>query len=165
MLGTWINIVQVKAVLFLPAVQFFIVFFLMIRRPPRSTLFPYTTLFRSLVIDGIRVYSCSLVGAKRWRFKLDQARQRFRLTSTETRVVAFVVAAFVLGLVTKCYRDAHPSPATSQSNLGRTSLRMGSRAVPHALTVTPARRQTRKSARTKEFNLSDPLLENEQKKE
>src|SRR5256885_6628607 len=28
---------------------FFFFFFLMIRRPPRSTLFPYTTLFRSLV--------------------------------------------------------------------------------------------------------------------
>src|SRR5258708_3111764 len=27
---------------------FFTIFFLMIRRPPRSTLFPYTTLFRSL---------------------------------------------------------------------------------------------------------------------
>src|SRR5471030_33411 len=27
---------------------FFFVFFLMIRRPPRSTLFPYTTLFRSV---------------------------------------------------------------------------------------------------------------------
>src|SRR3712207_7239757 len=27
--------------------MFFIFFFLMIRRPPRSTLFPYTTLFRS----------------------------------------------------------------------------------------------------------------------
>src|SRR3712207_8678472 len=26
-------------------------FFLMIRRPPRSTLFPYTTLFRSEIID------------------------------------------------------------------------------------------------------------------
>src|SRR2546430_12385333 len=26
-------------------------FFLMIRRPPRSTLFPYTTLFRSLSVD------------------------------------------------------------------------------------------------------------------
>src|SRR3712207_7196384 len=26
-------------------------FFLMIRRPPRSTLFPYTTLFRSVVPD------------------------------------------------------------------------------------------------------------------
>ena len=30
-------------------ISFMIVFFLMIRRPPRSTLFPYTTLFRSVV--------------------------------------------------------------------------------------------------------------------
>src|SRR5260370_28083734 len=29
---------------------FFLFFFLMIRRPPRSTLFPYTTLFRSPAI-------------------------------------------------------------------------------------------------------------------
>src|SRR2546429_2147389 len=29
-------------------------FFLMIRRPPRSTLFPYTTLFRSKSIQGLR---------------------------------------------------------------------------------------------------------------
>src|SRR5256885_6976963 len=29
--------------------SFIFFFFLMIRRPPRSTLFPYTTLFRSLV--------------------------------------------------------------------------------------------------------------------
>src|ERR1051326_9392522 len=28
--------------------MFYVFFFLMIRRPPRSTLFPYTTLFRSL---------------------------------------------------------------------------------------------------------------------
>src|SRR3712207_7331385 len=27
-------------------------FFLMIRRPPRSTLFPYTTLFRSLAVES-----------------------------------------------------------------------------------------------------------------
>src|SRR5256885_17043264 len=32
---------------FIPYLLFFF-FFLMIRRPPRSTLFPYTTLFRSL---------------------------------------------------------------------------------------------------------------------
>src|ERR1022692_1281409 len=31
---------------------FFLFFFLMIRRPPRSTLFPYTTLFRSTT--GVR---------------------------------------------------------------------------------------------------------------
>src|SRR2546430_8164360 len=30
-------------------------FFLMIRRPPRSTLFPYTTLFRSLGDEGYRL--------------------------------------------------------------------------------------------------------------
>src|SRR5690625_7730059 len=30
----------------------FLFFFLMIRRPPRSTLFPYTTLFRSLHAAG-----------------------------------------------------------------------------------------------------------------
>src|SRR2546422_5163239 len=34
---------------------FFFFFFLMIRRPPRSTLFPYTTLFRSLGIDDAEV--------------------------------------------------------------------------------------------------------------
>src|SRR3712207_7317716 len=28
-------------------------FFLMIRRPPRSTLFPYTTLFRSYIEDAL----------------------------------------------------------------------------------------------------------------
>src|SRR5438309_10217223 len=30
-------------------IHFLLLFFLMIRRPPRSTLFPYTTLFRSLL--------------------------------------------------------------------------------------------------------------------
>src|SRR5256885_5912187 len=33
---------------------FFFFFFLMIRRPPRSTLFPYTTLFRSRAREGRR---------------------------------------------------------------------------------------------------------------
>src|SRR5256885_10040884 len=31
------------------ALRHFLFFFLMIRRPPRSTLFPYTTLFRSIL--------------------------------------------------------------------------------------------------------------------
>src|SRR5439155_9114157 len=51
-----------------------------------------------------------------WRFKFEQVRQRFRLTPTEKRVAVFVLAAFLLGLVTKCYRDAHPSPAAIESN-------------------------------------------------
>src|SRR2546429_91492 len=32
-------------------------FFLMIRRPPRSTLFPYTTLFRSIKLSDMGLYS------------------------------------------------------------------------------------------------------------
>src|SRR5260221_10026317 len=32
----------------------FCFFFLMIRRPPRSTLFPYTTLFRSICLPQVR---------------------------------------------------------------------------------------------------------------
>src|SRR5260221_7742168 len=42
------------------------VFFLMIRRPPRSTLFPYTTLFRSprLVLDNIILERALASGAK-----------------------------------------------------------------------------------------------------
>src|SRR5688572_33294269 len=35
---------------------FFFFFFLMIRRPPRSTLFPYTTLFRSHFLSTIATY-------------------------------------------------------------------------------------------------------------
>src|SRR3982751_6999622 len=34
---------------------FFVFFFLMIRRPPRSTLFPYTTLFRSVELEEDRL--------------------------------------------------------------------------------------------------------------
>src|SRR5256885_7755946 len=36
----------------------------MIRRPPRSTLFPYTTLFRSLVRDGVPLTVCPLSNLK-----------------------------------------------------------------------------------------------------
>src|SRR5688572_6656321 len=38
-------------------------FFLMIRRPPRSTLFPYTTLFRSLGGDLYSTEDRALLGA------------------------------------------------------------------------------------------------------
>src|SRR5205807_10391209 len=40
--------------------RFSLFFFLMIRRPPRSTLFPYTTLFRSAFDDELNEHSNSL---------------------------------------------------------------------------------------------------------
>src|ERR1019366_10738720 len=46
---------------------FFFLFFLMIRRPPRSTLFPYTTLFRSrLTSSTVRRRSASACRAIPW---------------------------------------------------------------------------------------------------
>src|SRR3989441_12018999 len=38
----------------------FIFFFLMIRRPPRSTLFPYTTLFRSLARAPVEMFPTTI---------------------------------------------------------------------------------------------------------
>src|SRR5438876_10758956 len=43
-------------ILFLYCLFLFFFFFLMIRRPPRSTLFPYTTLFRSGGFFMVRSY-------------------------------------------------------------------------------------------------------------
>src|SRR3712207_8772896 len=37
----------------------------MIRRPPRSTLFPYTTLFRSLVVQDEDLLDAELLGQER----------------------------------------------------------------------------------------------------
>src|SRR2546422_4803397 len=54
---------------------FFFFFFLMIRRPPRSTLFPYTTLFRSISRAGEAPRACGdvcgLRGASRF-FSLER---------------------------------------------------------------------------------------------
>src|ERR1039457_2884470 len=47
--STLLSVLRLVILLFFSSVFlcFFLFFFLMIRRPPRSTLFPYTTLFRS----------------------------------------------------------------------------------------------------------------------
>src|SRR3712207_8836312 len=57
----------------------------MIRRPPRSTLFPYTTLFRSKRENGCRdrYGRCSKGGGGTWR-KLIPGRALVRLTKSCT---------------------------------------------------------------------------------
>src|SRR6266496_6193610 len=45
---------------------FFFFFFLMIRRPPRSTLFPYTTLFRSCW-QGLQEAGALAAAANQWQ--------------------------------------------------------------------------------------------------
>src|SRR3712207_7630293 len=49
----------------------------MIRRPPRSTLFPYTTLFRSIVFDRVwKRYRLSRLGSKSIREELARSMRR-----------------------------------------------------------------------------------------
>src|SRR6266536_1266147 len=62
-------------------------FFLMIRRPPRSTLFPYTTLFRSGAVVIVR----SAAGAERQTFT--GADGRFTIEVPESSEVTLVVRA------------------------------------------------------------------------
>src|SRR5579883_3580047 len=58
-------------------------FFLMIRRPPRSTLFPYTTLFRSLPPGAVR---CSLPGRPELLTRLRSEEHTSELQSRENLV-------------------------------------------------------------------------------
>src|SRR4029453_16129085 len=94
------------------------------------------------------------------RFKFDEVRERFRLTPTEKRVVVFVAAAFVLGLITKCYRDAHPSPTPVQTHPARTRTSSSSPAKvdqPHVMNADQAPKRRRKSA--EKLDLPDAAAE------
>src|SRR5437667_11952614 len=64
--------------------MFFFFFFLMIRRPPRSTLFPYTTLFRSAVWQDVGTFSIILRGAARGNSVSD--RKSTRLNSSHITI-------------------------------------------------------------------------------
>src|SRR3712207_9033559 len=72
-------------------------FFLMIRRPPRSTLFPYTTLFRSVAEEVFfrgSVYAAA--GAAR---PVLASTAVYGLATTATRNPALVLASVPMGLL------------------------------------------------------------------
>src|SRR3712207_8965596 len=61
----------------------FFFFFLMIRRPPRSTLFPYTTLFRSDIATSVRrsgVHRIVLVNGHGGNYVLSNIVQEYTAT-------------------------------------------------------------------------------------
>src|SRR5437764_15152031 len=67
----------------------FFFFFLMIRRPPRSTLFPYTTLFRSSAgASGLRSQVSRWLGPPCWTIRID--RKSTRLNSSH-RCISYAV--------------------------------------------------------------------------
>src|SRR5438132_12732719 len=69
----------------------FFFFFLMIRRPPRSTLFPYTTLFRSGEMLGLKLsdldFTRKVIHVRR---SIDSDRKSTRLNSSHT-VISYAV--------------------------------------------------------------------------
>src|SRR5438309_12129346 len=73
---------------------FFVFFFLMIRRPPRSTLFPYTTLFRSqLVLVGDKCVSGSSL---KGRHTLARNRRRSEEHTSELQSQFHLVCRLLL---------------------------------------------------------------------
>src|SRR6266508_1303793 len=63
--------------------QMYFIFFLMLRRPPRSTLFPYTTLFRSRRCSGCRGSRgrCTCCTSRRCRSRLRSEEHTSELQS------------------------------------------------------------------------------------
>src|SRR5260370_20835452 len=57
-------------------------FFLMIRRPPRSTLFPYTTLFRSN-LEGSQTIRYSENNARYLRLRIQEPAHQFPVTAVD----------------------------------------------------------------------------------
>src|SRR3712207_9318788 len=67
---------------------YFYVFFLMIRRPPRSTLFPYTTLFRSSQIQAEHILDMTLSRLTRLgRSDLETEMAQLRETIAELQAI------------------------------------------------------------------------------
>src|SRR5947209_18206491 len=61
-------------------------FFLMLRPPPRSTLFPYTTLFRSLRSSAVGVYLFWVPPLTNWPVYSCEDRKSTRLNSSHANI-------------------------------------------------------------------------------
>src|SRR2546430_6326772 len=102
----------------------------MIRRPPRSTLFPYTTLFRSVVRDRVRGFIQAMIEGElgvtleRPRYGRRPDRKSTRLNSSHSQIS---YAVFCLKKKKKQPHSTHysqsPSAHTSHSQVS----------VPHLL--------------------------------
>src|SRR2546425_12045118 len=74
-------------------------FFLMIRRPPRSTLFPYTTLFRSTRLRGTGpgfTYNTGRIVAAVGPFLVGSIASRSEEHTSELQSLAYLVCRLLL---------------------------------------------------------------------
>src|SRR5947207_16014802 len=85
-------------------------FFLMLRLPPRSTLFPYTTLFRSVILISIaRKRAIDTLAIRRWH-RCGHSR------GVISRELPIRVRDFV-GIVRRSRSEEHTSELQSHSDL------------------------------------------------
>src|SRR3712207_9414524 len=102
----------------------------MIRRPPRSTLFPYTTLFRSsegaafgffpilwIVINAIWVYNLTVATGH-----FDVLRRSFEKVSPDQRIQSIIIA-FCFGALLEALAGFGTPVAISVVKIGRASCR------------------------------------------
>src|SRR3712207_1584481 len=78
-------------------------FFLMIRRPPRSTLFPYTTLFRS---DSMEEFAPSIVSTKMTRLMGEQLANVEQRTTDSMSVIEQAVDRLLESLASFIEKEA-----------------------------------------------------------
>src|SRR5256885_13077366 len=90
----------------------FVVFFLMIRRPPRSTLFPYTTLFRSVHWLMLRT---SLGGTQPTSERITVGERFNAIARAAPRGFLRFYAVFFTGLLARS--EEHTSELQSPCNL------------------------------------------------
>src|SRR2546430_7348092 len=88
----------------------------MIRRPPRSTLFPYTTLFRSVRTVVVRMPDRVEVVVASGESRVQRALHP-GLLAVQLPIVVIVLAAIDLGAAAKYRSEEHTSELQSQSNL------------------------------------------------
>src|SRR5688500_20013536 len=98
-------------------VVFILVFFLMIRPPPRSTLFPYTTLFRSRYLARpeaatLTICGCGRQGAMHAR---EGDRKRTRLNSSHLVISYAVFCLKKKNTREKLEMDQHRTPLNTRN--------------------------------------------------
>src|SRR2546425_5793949 len=109
------------------ALLFDVFFFLMIRRPPRSTLFPYTTLFRSLPsllheVLGELAYEAG---------RLPEARTRSEEHTSELQSLAYLVCRLLLEKKKNTRHPVTPNPSV------RCKLRLRPECDPYCQLLLP----------------------------
>src|SRR5256885_7702865 len=102
----------------------------MIRRPPRSTLFPYTTLFRSVddrrLIDAHRLRDDGALGDQR-RNQVGQRLRRGDRKSTRLNSSHLVISYAVFCLKKKKTQVASPPPASALPSSAPARIRADAR--------------------------------------